>query len=153
MNSSGAILPTGILKSPRSQLAEGGDRAYYTASTLVRVMDACLRLLHPFTPFVTEELWQALKKAALENGLSPFASESKWEDALIIAKWPEAEKAGRLGRRKGGAVRPGAGSGAHHPQPARRKEGAPFKEDQRQYCRRQAHRHTSSTARQPVDTG
>jgi valyl-tRNA synthetase len=37
------------------QLAEGGDRAFYTAQTLVRVLDACLRMLHPFTPFVTEE--------------------------------------------------------------------------------------------------
>ena len=43
------------------QLAEGGDRAFYTAQTLARVLDTCLRLLHPFTPFVTEELWGHLK--------------------------------------------------------------------------------------------
>ena len=47
------------------QLAEGGDRAYYTAYTLVRVLDTCLRLLHPFTPFITEELWGHLRKALL----------------------------------------------------------------------------------------
>jgi len=81
------------LEIAKSQLAEGGDRAYYTAATLVRVLDASLRLLHPFTPFVTEELWQALKKSAQEKGLSTYSSESKWEDALIIAKWPEAGKA------------------------------------------------------------
>jgi valyl-tRNA synthetase len=80
------------LEIAKTQLAEGGDRAYYTASTLVWVLDACLRLLHPFTPFVTEELWQSLKQAALGKGFSPFASESKWEEALIIAKWPEAQK-------------------------------------------------------------
>ncbi|HPS41818.1 MAG TPA: valine--tRNA ligase [Anaerolineaceae bacterium] len=78
------------LEIAKVQLAEGGDRAYYTATTLVRVMDACLRLLHPFTPFVTEELWQHLKAAAGEKGYKPFLSRRAWEDALIVAAWPEA---------------------------------------------------------------
>ena len=56
----------------------------------MRVLDAVLRLLHPFTPFVTEEIWQALKKAATEHSLTPFRLEDKWEEALIIARWPEA---------------------------------------------------------------
>ncbi len=72
------------------QLAEGGDRAFYTAQTLLRVLDACLRLLHPFTPFVTEELWGHLKRAAQEKG-SAFSPKCGWEEALIIARWPEAQ--------------------------------------------------------------
>ncbi|MEW6503634.1 MAG: valine--tRNA ligase [Chloroflexota bacterium] len=72
------------------QLAEGGDRAFYTAQTLLRVLDACLRLLHPFTPFVTEELWGHLKRAAQEKG-SAFSPKGGWEEALIIARWPEAQ--------------------------------------------------------------
>ena len=79
------------LEIAKTQLAEGGDRAYYTASTLVRVLDASLRLLHPFTPYVTEELWQALKKSAQTAGLTPFNSKQSWEEALIIAHWPEAQ--------------------------------------------------------------
>jgi valyl-tRNA synthetase len=80
------------LEIAKTQLAEGGDRAYYTARTLVRVLDACLRLLHPFTPFVTEELWQALKGTAVKLGFSPFDSQSNWEEALIIAHWPETKE-------------------------------------------------------------
>ncbi|MFN7034815.1 MAG: valine--tRNA ligase [Bellilinea sp.] len=72
------------------QLAEGGDRAFYTAQTLLRVLDACLRLLHPFTPFVTEELWGHLKRAAQEKGVA-FSPKGGWEEALIIARWPEAQ--------------------------------------------------------------
>ncbi|NPV86727.1 MAG: valine--tRNA ligase [Anaerolineae bacterium] len=73
----------------KQQLAEGGDRAFYTALTLVRVMDQCLRMLHPFTPFVTEELWGHLKRAAMAH--SPrFAPQGGWEDALIVARWPSS---------------------------------------------------------------
>ena len=78
------------LEIAKIQIAEGHDRAYYTATTLVRVLDACLRLLHPFTPFVTEELWGHLKTAAMEKGYKPFASRRGWEEMLICASWPEA---------------------------------------------------------------
>lgn len=72
----------------KDQIAEGGDRAYYTIQTLVRIFDTCLRFLHPFTPYVTEELWGHLRSACLETSpaLTPKAG---WEEALIIAKWPE----------------------------------------------------------------
>ena len=79
------------LEISKLQLAEGGDRAYYTAYTLVRVFDDILRLLHPFTPFVTEELWGHLKNSAQAHAGS-LAPKTGWEDALIVAKWPEAGK-------------------------------------------------------------
>jgi len=76
------------LEISKDQIAEGGDRAYYTIQTLVSVFDTCLRFLHPFTPFVTEELWGHLK-AASEEVSAELAPEGGWEDALIVAKWPE----------------------------------------------------------------
>ncbi len=75
------------LEIAKGQLAEGGTRAYITARTLARVLDMSLRLLHPFTPFVTEELWGHLRQALLASPISYLASD--WSEALIIARWPE----------------------------------------------------------------
>ena len=72
------------------QLSRGGDRAYYTASALLQIFDVCLKLLHPFTPFVTEELWGRLKEAGQAKGFDPINDD--WSAALIIAPWPEQLK-------------------------------------------------------------
>jgi len=53
-----------------------GDAAAAAATSrrvLVYVFERVLRLLHPYMPFVTEELWQALPHSG---------------DALILAQWP-----------------------------------------------------------------
>jgi valyl-tRNA synthetase len=76
------------LEIAKLQLAEGGLRSFSTAHRLVQVLDASLRLLHPFTPFITEELWGHLKAAALEASPA-FSPPNGWEEALIVARWPE----------------------------------------------------------------
>jgi len=75
----------------KGQLAEGGARAYTTARTLARVLDISLRLLHPFTPFVTEELWGHLRRALQNSPLVDLTSD--WPEVLIIAGWPESREA------------------------------------------------------------
>jgi valyl-tRNA synthetase len=63
------------------------DTRYSTVETLARVFDMSLRLLHPFTPFVTEEIWGHLRSALRESLLKDVCKD--WPDALIVAKFPE----------------------------------------------------------------
>ncbi|MBI3733954.1 MAG: valine--tRNA ligase [Chloroflexi bacterium] len=66
----------------KSALSDG-DAAHQrrALATLTNVLDRSLRLLHPFVPFVTEEVWQHLKGMAGPLGRG-------WPEALIIADWP-----------------------------------------------------------------
>ncbi|HZC68351.1 MAG TPA: valine--tRNA ligase [Nitrospirales bacterium] len=52
-------------------------KAALTRTTLVESFEAVLRLLHPFMPFITEEIWQAI----------PHAGES-----IMVAPYPPQEK-------------------------------------------------------------
>ena len=54
--------------------SEDAIRKQTAIQVLVYVLDQILRLLHPFMPFITEEIWQSIPHEG---------------DALIIAKWPE----------------------------------------------------------------
>ena len=76
------------LEIAKRQVAEGGLRAKKTAQALVQVLDKILRMLHPFTPFITEELWGRLKAATQDHSLN-MCPRDGWEEALIIAGWPE----------------------------------------------------------------
>lgn len=52
---------------------------------LVEVLDNILRLLHPFMPFITEEIWQALPLA--DKGRSIMLAD--WPQAGELPAWPE----------------------------------------------------------------
>lgn len=75
------------LEIAKEQISQGGDRAYYTIETLIKVFDIAMRMLHPFTPYVTEELWQQLKDTVSNSPLQDRLGE--WPEALMIAPWPE----------------------------------------------------------------
>ena len=69
------------LELAKPALADEADTATRasTRRTLAEVLDATLRLLHPFVPFVTEEIWQRIR--------TPLALET---DFLATAGWPDA---------------------------------------------------------------
>jgi valyl-tRNA synthetase len=59
---------------------EGGEkRQKLTKRTLLEVLDAVLRLLHPFMPFITEEIWQQLPQR-------------KENESIMIAPLPKPDK-------------------------------------------------------------
>ncbi|GAI55993.1 unnamed protein product, partial [marine sediment metagenome] len=58
---------------------------------LVYVLETSLRLLHPFMPFITEELWQKLKKHLPEQGAESIMV-TPYPEARGIATDPEAER-------------------------------------------------------------
>jgi len=60
------------------RLQKGGDEAQTAKQVLVWVMDKILKLLHPFMPFITEEIWQTIP----HNG-----------ESIMISAWPEFDDA------------------------------------------------------------
>ena len=58
--------------------SEDATRKQTALQVLVYVLDQILRLLHPFMPFITEEIWQSIPHEG---------------DALIVAAWPEYSEA------------------------------------------------------------
>src|SRR5262245_66329456 len=64
-------------------------RAPLARQLLAAALDQVLRLLHPFVPFITEELWAELGKRAPVRGIAqPFAL----APLLVSASWPAAHE-------------------------------------------------------------
>ncbi len=80
------------LEVAKLQMASGAERARLTARNMAAVFDTCLRLLHPFTPYVTEELWGRFKQAC-QGHAGVYEPPGGWEEALIVARWPGPPKA------------------------------------------------------------
>ena len=65
------------------------DAARGTAQRILAfVLDACLRLLHPFLPFITEGIYQQLNALCPQRDLDGFVSLGPSEQ-LIAAAWPQ----------------------------------------------------------------
>ena len=58
----------------KSRFFEGGETALTAERVLVKVLSSILKLLHPYMPFITEEIYQAIP----HNG-----------DSIVVASYPE----------------------------------------------------------------
>lgn len=67
-----------------SKIRMQADSPDSPVSTLVYVLEKTLRLLHPFMPFVTEEIWGKLCRSV--------RIPAKWPEALIVAEYPVSNR-------------------------------------------------------------
>ena len=74
---------------------QNGDAARQRATrrTLVRVLEAVLRLAHPIIPFVTESLWQAVAPVAGKWPATTADSSGKAGASIAVAPYPQAQQA------------------------------------------------------------
>jgi valyl-tRNA synthetase len=66
------------------------ERRGVVQNVLIGVLDTLLRLLHPITPFVTEEVWRRLADFAPVRGLEELAQAS---ESITVAPWPIVDEA------------------------------------------------------------
>jgi valyl-tRNA synthetase len=64
----------------KEPLKSGGEAQAATRWVLVRCLDRLLRLLHPFMPFISEEIWQVIR---------PYIVDVELAQHLAIARFPE----------------------------------------------------------------
>ena len=75
------------LAKPRLYGRLDAETAGAARATLWRVFEAMLRLLHPFAPFITEELWQALPHRGPSIMVAPWPQEhAEWLDDAAEAQ-------------------------------------------------------------------
>lgn len=69
----------------KTRLNSDEEGAVSPVPVLVQVLETSLRMLHPYMPFVTEELWQHLKRRLPEG----------WQEqeSIMISAYPEADEA------------------------------------------------------------
>ncbi|MCX6755541.1 MAG: valine--tRNA ligase [Candidatus Nomurabacteria bacterium] len=63
-----------IIEESKKIILEGGEKAEERKTALVSIWTNCLKVLHPFMPFVTEEIWSML----------PIPN----KNLLIVENWP-----------------------------------------------------------------
>jgi valyl-tRNA synthetase len=61
------------------EIAKSNTSNPYTLRILIHILDNILRLLHPSMPFITEEIWQEIKRY-LPN---------ERHNSIVVASWPE----------------------------------------------------------------
>ena len=66
------------LEMAKPRLAKSTSERQATQRVLQEVLDATLRLLHPFMPFITEEIWSQMPGSRQSIATAPYPKASEW---------------------------------------------------------------------------
>jgi valyl-tRNA synthetase len=68
-----------FIENSKAIISDGSQEETYSALTsLYTVLESSLRLMHPFLPFITEELWQRLPRRPGDK-----------TESIVIAQYPQ----------------------------------------------------------------
>ena len=77
------------IEMTKARFSEEGADKVVAQRVLAHALDTILRLLHPMTPFLTEEVWQLMSEVAPVRGLPAARGAS---DSICIALWPQSDE-------------------------------------------------------------
>jgi valyl-tRNA synthetase len=95
-NAAGAASAAGATPAAGAGDVAGGDGASRreAQAVLTHCLETSLRLLHPFMPFITEELWQTLQRQVGAH----------WGESIMMAEYPKAGALDEASERSFGPV-------------------------------------------------
>jgi valyl-tRNA synthetase len=72
-----------VIEESKSRLLDGSDDEKKAAGwTLLHILKTTLKMLHPFIPFITEEIWSSMREDPSRRG------GAEAESLLMVSKWP-----------------------------------------------------------------
>jgi valyl-tRNA synthetase len=77
-----------IESAKRRLYSEDKEAKVVAQGVLWSVLERSMRLLHPFMPFITEEIWQHLRRHAPPLGRELSAWSRELPESIMIAPWP-----------------------------------------------------------------
>ena len=75
----------------RSVDPAGRPSRHAAQGVVAHVLDAALRLLHPFAPFITEEVWHHLGRLLPRRGALPGEG-GEAAESIMVAPWPQPDE-------------------------------------------------------------
>ncbi|OGZ64033.1 MAG: valine--tRNA ligase [Candidatus Staskawiczbacteria bacterium RIFCSPLOWO2_01_FULL_40_39] len=79
-----------IIEESKSALAKKGKEKQAAQYILLQILSDCLKMLHPFMPFITEEIYQQLSRLPSNRGSSTKSGPIKdKKQLLMISEWPK----------------------------------------------------------------
>lgn len=77
------------VEAAKLRLYDGAAGGRYTASAVLwSVLDRVIRMLHPYMPFLTEEIWQQIRVTGSPAARRLSGWEGELPESVMIAPWP-----------------------------------------------------------------